>query len=345
MYELAACEIMILLLIYLQAWKSNNRPALIFSLFPVVLAGALTHYYVTFTIVLFACVYGIVLLVTKQFKELFLYILVHCISGFLAYRIFPDMLIHALYSYRGKEIRQNISANAGYIDRFNKFYGYLNNEMFSGMFAVFVTAIVFLAVLSFVKKNEDIERIKIVKILSLMCLPSITYFFVISKSVESQSDRYLFPIFPISVLGVFLLITILVKDRYRTAVLVMIACMVVTGWVRFDFPLLYREEAGRREVLSGYQDAIGIVIGYEDEYYRLIPTLEEYMLAKEVVFVDEDGLDALKQFDLNGKRVLIWGVKANSVKKDVKKIRKMKEDCTKQEHLFDTAYTKVWCLE
>ncbi|MCR4691345.1 MAG: hypothetical protein K5739_08375 [Lachnospiraceae bacterium] len=335
MYELAMCEILLLTLLHLKMWEKEPGKKCYGALAGVLTIGALTHYYVTIFSIVTAVVFGIRLLLKKQWKRLGAYCGVCAVSGAAAYGVFPAMIDHVFHSYRGEQIREHTTQLSDLWQRVKAFGGFLSKEMFSDILPVLLGAAVILTVFFLVKKKQPKLPAKIL----LLIIPAAAYFFLIAKASEIISDRYLFPIFPLCFLAVMICL-VLPLERYRSVVLAAAIFLSVTGWLRFDFPLLYPKEAQRMETLRECRDSVGIVIG-NGEYYRLIPCLEEFAEMDYVVFVDSDSLELLAQHSYRDINAVVWDDRDNPVRKHMKIIKTFNPDWKKSK-LFSSGYMKVY---
>lgn len=116
-----------------------------------VMAGGLTHYYFYLFLVLYAGLYFLWMIITREEKKR---ILLYCASiiagGILAISIFPYMLYHIFGSYRSDDVKsQLLSENF----QFREFIAIINENMFNGSGEIVILLFI-IAVVIFVLKEK-----------------------------------------------------------------------------------------------------------------------------------------------------------------------------------------------
>ena len=264
-----------------------------FCLFALSVSGALTHYYYVVYLVFICVVYGIWLLVKKQWKNLIVFVGTMIASAFSAIVIFPAMLEHVFSGYRGAETMENFanSSLSDYGRRLSFFYKIFNERLFGGMLSwVVIGLVVFVLAMQLknskwikgelqqIAKNETI----IIKGL-LIVVPTIFYYFIIAKvTIDNGSERYMVPIYAIAMLmfmgAVYYVTKRLVEGNVAKVFLCVFSVIViVNGWMTASWPHLYIGALANREVISDYAEADAVVI--YDHIYKVhmsYPELSKY---------------------------------------------------------------------
>lgn len=102
---------------------SKKRNILFYlGVFLLSILGTLTQYYFLIYLFFLCVVFSIHLLLKKNFKATFFYIITLSAAGITCIGIFPAMLHHIFGGYRGKESFQNIGNASDLTERFKGFY-------------------------------------------------------------------------------------------------------------------------------------------------------------------------------------------------------------------------------
>lgn len=231
----------------------------IFALLFIVMCGSLTHYYFYLFVVCFSAPICIYFLFHKEIKQMFIYGINICLGVGFALCIFPEILQHIFFGYRGTEVIGNLShgRDSGIIDTYFQF---INNSMFGGKFKVcIVIAIVLIIIRLFVKyfitvsltydRDTNIASIRFIKrdrmhfneihfvlknefVLEMLLIFSYGLFaFVAMEGSGLLHNRYLYPIYPIISLFTIIIMHNLLKlficSEYIKNILISAACFVL----------------------------------------------------------------------------------------------------------------------
>lgn len=275
--------------------------------FLVTLLGALTHYYcIAYTFFISVCVV-IICAVEKRFKEITAYVISMCLAGVGSVLIFPAMLVHIFNDERGTESMENL-AHADFFERFKTYFGLLDHELFGGKFGLVAFVLFFLAIVFVAQKRENEEVIsknKKLIVYRYICIliPSTCYFLLVAKSAPFFTERYISPIFALSLAGIMGIIYLAIKsivgkpDTIRIVFAVLIAVTVFWGLKDYQWPYLYRE---REEALSAAENKGGLMSN------AIVVYTSKWMINPHYLEISECGSSTfykLSDYDSFAKRV------------------------------------------
>ncbi len=276
-------------------------------LFLVTCAGTLTHYYFIVYLFFLSLVYGIWLLVQKRYKQIFYYLLVMGAGGALAAAVFPAMLRHILFSGRGVESMDNLRKGAAdYLERLKSFYDMLSGGLFGGLLTYIAAALVILWIWNTWRSKtercagQDGEsggdilagRMK----WTLLTIPSIAYFLLISKISVYLIDRYIYPIYAVVLTavscGIWNVSRIIRRDRIRyLAVGLFLLILSARGLYNCSWDSLIRTTQMLEEA-EQYADSSCIYI-YTDKW-KVLPSYCEVSCYKDVTFYKQDNVELMR---------------------------------------------------
>lgn len=268
-------------------------------LYLISLGGAMTHYYFLIYLFFICCVWGIFLLLEKNFREVLKFIFTMALSGVTAIAVFPPMIQQILEGHRGTEAVSNLknTSVSDYWDRLTTFYSFINEQIFGGLFPVYLILFIFAAGLCLKKRRHFLDSRKF----ALLLFPCAAYFFLVAKIAAYSYDRYIQPIYPVvmtagcyAAWSIFGVLTRKNKSLYLT--ITALAASTVLGVCMCQWPYLYRESSSLLERASEYGDYDCIYI--YDGAWKAQPSFYEVRNYKSVVFIAQDHLDMLDQMDL-----------------------------------------------
>lgn len=254
--------------LYRSGFTWNVRRWLRFGL--ICVGGFLTQYF-------FAVYAAFLFLVTlgamfwqKRWRTGLGFALSHGLYGAVGIYLFPPCLDHLLHSDRGIS---NLS-QGGYWDHLAEDLGHLA-QAFSLPLALFVVAAVGVAALAVVafRRSPGPRRFYLL----LTFLPTLGFFLVTVKFASFQVLRYLMPMLPMLVLGVFLVAGLVWDFPYKTRVLTGVAAgLVLLGLATSTPNGLYPGYAAYLDAARTYHDVPFVVVN--DNYFNHMKFLPEMML-------------------------------------------------------------------
>lgn len=243
MYMLAMLWVTISVYLFLKKIDDEN-----FVFYPyigiVTYLGAITHYYCIIFSVLISVVYGIYLLIKKDYKNVMYFCLTMFIAGTVSYLTFPSMISHIFSGYRGTEATDNLFNFEDYSLRFIKFFDNISNELFGNYLQYFLLLLLCLLVIVLIQKK--INNRKLVFKYLLIFIPAFLYFFLVVKIAAYINERYISHIYAILIIGLYCLMFTLIKkiidNKYSKYLICSISIIYIFfGFYHAEWTYLYRE--------------------------------------------------------------------------------------------------------
>lgn len=274
--------------------------------------GALTHYYCIVYTVMLSVAYGCYLLYEKRWRETGLFCLMQAAAGIMAVIIFPSMIKHIFFGYRGTQRINNLKhSGLESLIRVWETWKVMDDELFGGLLIyVAGAALLSLCVCGYRKcHGEKIVADKTFLARYLCCFCACAMYFLIICLISSNSDtRYLSPVYGILlavvVCGVAALCKGIVKQQYvRLAIVAVLAVLIIKGWQNQRWSYLYKSTQPLLETAASYADTDCVCI-YSDSW-RLNPVYEEVSKFHSATFYRSEDLDMLSLSDLASRYELI----------------------------------------
>jgi len=285
------------------------------KLFVVVILGALTHYYCIVFAVLISAVYGVYLLVSRQWKNVLLLCGSSALAAVVSYLVFPSMVFHMFSGYRGREALENLNNISDFLRRLGSFYRFINKDLFAGYLTVIIVAFLLLFIAMLLKSGfaDSIKQLlgegeQLLRYVILL-IPIGIYYLMVSKMAAFVLNRYVFPIYAVTFLvGITLLINIFERCMPEKSSLIVSCALVgvisVVGLQRSSWDYLYLGTRGFLETSSQYADVDCICI--YDASWKVHPMFVEVQKYKSITFVNKDNTELLdKLIKENDKPVIL----------------------------------------
>lgn len=309
MYMMAMFFVTMLSYLFIRQLGEKSGIKFYISIFAVTVLGALTHYYCIVFAVLISCVYGVWLLVRKEWKNLLFFCLSMGAAGIVSYLAFPAMITHMFQSGRGTEALHNLSNSADYWERIKRFFGLVNNQMFGGILGYILAAFLFFGIFWLLAKKEGEKQEgfgqKYMKYF-LLILPSVIYFLLVSKMAAYQVDRYIVPIYAIAFIWVLCLSYNLLKASLKNtalAVAILLAVVTVGSWQNVSWEYLYKSQEVMMKEAADYQDVDCVCI--YNGAWQIWPMLVEAVNYKSITFISKDNEELLAKLEQNSSDRII----------------------------------------
>ena len=313
MYVMAMCWVTAFTFLLVDQIAKPHTRRFYLSLFAVAFLGAMTHYYcIVYTV--FACaVYGVYLLAHKRWKETGLFAGAMALAGSVSVAVFPAMLQHMFFGYRGTEALDNLSDSSGYVERLKAFFGILSQQVFGGwllvllifisMPLIYVTLKHFFAIHKAVPNEESVPSHETIWKFICASLPSVLYFFLISKMAAYATDRYVFPVYAVSLVWVLSLCALLIQTIVPKSLSVVILCfgfsvITVMGWLSFEGEYLYRDTSKLLDEAESYSDVDCLCV-YDSVKGMVESSFKEACNYKSITFVSKSEIDQVNQLDFS----------------------------------------------
>ena len=324
------------------------------SIFAVTVMGALTHYYFIVYIVFLCMSIGMYLLIKRQWKPLLQLLLTMIVSGSIAIIIFPSMINHIFFGYRGEDSFKNIENNSilEYWKHLKIYYSFLNDKLMGGLLGYILVMAVFLLLTRWCLKEEKKNiRGNVVRINQCIILGFglLAYFCMISKIAVYQVDSYISPIYAVTIVFVMSLIALIMNNYHieecnkKVILSIMLAIALVTSWKGYKWEYLYTDSVELVDKVSNYQDKDCIYI--YNEPYRVQANYIEIEKLNSVTFYKDDHYSDMFSSDiLNQNEIILYIVKSCNVDSILKDIVAHSPYINKYEQLGSFGYSNSYRL-
>lgn len=282
-------------------------------IFLCTVGGALTHYYCTIFAILLSMVYGCLLLYEKRWKDTLVFCLTQIMSAAAAVLIFPAMLGHVFFGYRGVQAFDNM-AKESLLESIGKIVGFLDqaDKALFGGFLIYIMciAIVCLGVCGYRKRHGMVFAIDPIVFKRYLCCIGVCvlFFLAISRVGISVNARYISPVysvlFPVVVCGVSAGCKAVVKQQHvRSALFFLLLFFTIGSWRNQEWECFYRSAEPILEAAGQYPDVDCICI-YEG-LGRVATAYKEASKYHSITFYKEGNLELLKLSDLSSRYELM----------------------------------------
>lgn len=348
MYVMAMCEVVWITYLFIHYWRRENvRFYFIACLLSV--AGTLTHYYFLVYLFFLSLFYCVGLLLEREIHKSIFYILTMGIAAAICIFSFPGMLFHIFGGYgRGQESFANMHRGTlNYWNNIKDYFDIMNWGLFGGMLGI----IMLFAMLYFVMayKHDISLRIKQRWRWILLIIPAFFYFILVSKIAIYNTDRYIVPIYAVTIVGVLLvgyrfLERILPKQKEIMNIfyVFLISIMIVYSWRNCTWPYLYRDTEKAVDKIEEYGALDCLYVYQKGDEWKINCNFVEISKMSSITFFP-GGLDILREMDQlkNQNQYLIYIVNAD----DEEVLEELKDICpqiTDYEKLDGIGYASVY---
>ncbi len=286
---------------------NDNKHLFLARVSAVTLFGALTHYYCIVYAVLISTLYGFYLLREKRYKETGYFCFSMAITGIISYLIFPSMIHHIFFGYRGKEVLSNASSFSDFLYRLKDFCLIIDRQLFGYLGLLLFLLIFSLSVYCFLKyKNKSEKDFSLLFSLNkkqvlgylFLVVPSFLYFIIISKITIGRIERYMFPIYAVVFWAVMLLllkqINFLLPDNKSKIVTLIVLCLVTaSSWINTRWNYLYLDTKVFLERAANYSKVDCICI--YDARWKIFPMFLEANNYRTIQFINSKNEKLIEQ--------------------------------------------------
>jgi hypothetical protein len=301
----------------IQSSKLNWKSFL--PIFSTAVAGAMTHYY-CIVYLLFVCfVFGIYLLIEKGIKITGIFTVMMAASGALSIAIFPAMINHILFGYRGTESRYNLEkfSISDISERLNGFYLYINRQLFGNMFVFVIAFVVIVCIYMKISKGKILFNLNCIQ-WCIMIIPTFLYFLIVSKMAVYIADRYIFPIYPVALVCILCLVYYGASNVFNKKIKYIFICIVCTiitfnSWRMTDWDYLFTKSSEFLSEIDNYRN-LDCVYLY-DEAWKIQNDYYEIKKYNSITYVKYDNINILSDLDCTSSPMLI--IKVNGNEEDI----------------------------
>lgn len=350
MYTMLTMCVLIVTLLHLQYKNKLLDRSFYIKLFLISVLGSLTHYY--FLIYLFfICLYfGICILFYKKYKDAIKYILTMAFSGIICIIIFPKMILHIFTGDRGTEAFSNFSNFQDYLNRLRSFYSIFQQQIFAG-FGVAILLCILLLLLVCIKKYKIISKYNLKNFLFskyfMLSFSTIGYFAIISKISAYITDRYIMPVFPLTYIlitvGLFKVFNLMLKKQGRILSMAVCFFLVLSCYRTNQFEYLYTYSKDFKQF--SYDNKNDLCICVFDVGWRLHSSYLELKNYRNIIYIQEDGLDILNDIDYTGyDEIIVYLINQEDEATVIKDILNKDTELASYEKCYNYIYESVYEL-
>lgn len=225
------------------------------------------------------------------------FIVTMCTAGLISVAIFPAMLQHIFSGYRGQQSFDNL-LHSSWFGLFRFYYGKLDS-LFGGMLiGILIIAGIFCVI--YRKKIES--DIVTVRKWTILFFPCILYFLTITKIAVMMSERYISPIYSISIIlftfGMKRIVDII--NIWTNKYIPIISILCVTGfmlgnsWRAYEWKELYLEAESYMNIAKEYGQNNECINIY-DKLWESTSAVSEFEKYQAISFISVSDLELLDQ--------------------------------------------------
>lgn len=257
MYALNALNLLIIAYLHMINFNKKElsiKDLGIMSIFIII--GSLTHYYYLVFLFMLFVIYILKFIKERNIKNIVKYVVMMGISACISLAIFPYSFVHMFMGYRGVGAISNLEKLEGMWNSLGRYIGILNNNTFNGALIVILIVVAMMAIYKIAKNKKIILKFES-KEFWLVFLPTICYFLIVALVSPYQELRYIMPICPLMVIGVFYLFKVALekvfssKNTYIALTITFILMLILQKTVYLPFFYLYKD---KKEIVSKMEE-------------------------------------------------------------------------------------------
>lgn len=216
------------------------------------LAGALTHYYFLVYQFLISALFAAALFYRKKYQCIRCYLTVMAGCAVLYIALYPACIYHILFKYRGRDAVHKFLKESSLFKEAQTMFFSFSSYLFKG--ALPLILLVLATVTAVFLYKGKIKKQRFTKLL-LATLPSLVYFYGVSKASPYTIVRYITPIAALLYTAVVVWAKYLADAVTRPKIrqlsyIALCACFFVSTFYFFDRPLIGSYFAERRDIVN-----------------------------------------------------------------------------------------------
>lgn len=357
MYVMAMCLITCVAYLFSKiiVLNENNLKNYVY-MFILAVGCALTHYYCVLYLMASCLVLGIWMLYGHKYKQLIGFVFTMCGSAGVSLAVFPAMWEHIFSGYRGTESWDNLKIFSlkDLENRVKTFFQMLDLQEFGGILVYLIVGGVILLFLSPLFQDKIIETEEKEKKINcffewmLLVFPVITYFCLVSKSAVYLADRYIYPIYAVTL---FLIIVgfgrltchwIQFIDLQISILVIMSVLIIVGTWSNMSWPYLYQNEAKRMGIIEEYENLNAIVV--YDAIWKTQQMYPEMTYMNSSTFITEEEIGLLDDYKYKNDKEIFVLISWSNHESTLTEIMEKLPCVSKYEKLCEFGYHTVYRL-
>lgn len=341
----------VLCAMYLILWQlERQRCDLRFylQLFAITVLGVMTQYYFLIFMFFLSAVFCIQLIRKKRWKEFIGYGISMAGAGVGCLVIFPSMLNHIFFGYRGTEAVTNATNTSGLLTEFVQMIQTINNELFAGLLIELMAIGIIIIVIAVVKRKRRLLPLRFSESWWFILFSCLGYFLIITKVAPFKTDRYIFPIFPLVVLlfitMCYEVLQLMIDNKKILTILIgsLVAIITVFGYATQKVNYVYEERQERHDVTRANKELETVYIT-DGEGWKVIGSCTELLNTNKVYYVDGTDKTPVDDKELNqAKELLIYVDASYQAEEIVAVLFQNNKNLDEFELLYEGFYSSVY---
>lgn len=312
----------------------------------ITILGALTHYYFLIYQCLIAMLFVFFLWLKKKNKDIIRYIGVMAGSGMIYICLYPAVLNHIFFKYRGREAVHKFLKEGTLFGAVKAMFDSFNRQLFKGwLIPIVVVLIIATAILFYWKKINMGMLGKGI----LLIMPSLVYFFGVSKASPFVTIRYVSPVASIIYSAVIIWAYYLLKKMsiksFTKNIISIAACTILFMSVFYflDQPVKEAYFTERKEIVEEIaKDTEYCAYITGDEYnWKMWEDYINYPQFKGLFFIDGQEKKAITDTKLQQQSSLLFYVDKALELEEILTYLKENLSFKQYEMKYETNYTYI----
>ncbi len=238
----------LLMVLYLHMCCLNKENLSLKQLIPMsilIIIGSLTHYYYLVFLFVLYVIYMLYNICKKNFKNAIRYTIMMVISAIVSLVIFPYSFVHIFMGYRGTGAVSKLESIEQIWNSLGRYLGILNNNTFNGIL-IFLVIISFIIIVYKIVKNRKLVIEFKDKNFWFMFIPAFFYFILVALVSPYKEIRYIMPVCPFMIIGIFYLIKVLLekvissKNTFIVLNIIFITMLIYPKLTDIEISYLYK---------------------------------------------------------------------------------------------------------
>lgn len=250
------------------------------------------------------------LLLYKKYKGMLKYIVTMIISGILYVCLYPAMLNHVFFKYRGREAVHKFLKEGTLFGPVVDMFLEMNQQLFKGYLVWILVILSVITVVLVVCKKISLKDLTKGFIL---ITPALVYFFGISKASPFVTIRYVSPIAPIIFTGMVvwghyvIMHSVKKVSIQKTCSIGMVLVLFLTTFYFGQKPLKESYFLERKEVVDQLSDEVDYCVYFTgDEYnWKMWEDYVNYPQFQGLFFIDGRNLNPIQDEKLKSQKELV----------------------------------------
>lgn len=312
--------------------------------------AVLTQYYLIFYLFFISLIYGISLLIEKEWKKAGKYVLSMGAAGGLTIAIFPAIIEQLFGTGRGSEGLENFQRGfSEHWDYFKQYCSILNEQLFGGLFWIILAFVIAGLLYGLIKNKKCVVSADRVWDVCIGIFPIIFYVIIVSKVAPYRTDRYVMAMYAVSIAFMNILIKYILgicfADRKMLQISglgVVCAILLLSVYKDFRWPYLYFKAGERIEKMEAYSEVDGLCV--LDVGWKISGNFNEIIKLDTMTFFKDDISPLIEMEELKQKDKYILYVVENDPEEVISDICDICPQINASEYIGSSDYAEIYYL-